>query len=197
MLNDHDIHILDVFGLIDDPDVGLLNGHDANRIHLELNMMLMELQSLPPAVATDYCSAMIRSTHCDFYAMRRRISKELRVIDAVQGVPPSGREVEGDLLRAIQTQTDRIERLLSRDGQDEGDERLVVSSGGVDPTAYYDYREVAALLGVSESTIYRLKAGGRLQAVEIGRRVRFLGEHILSLRDDGRPAVRVLDIGSS
>ena len=29
MLNDHDIHFLDVIGLIDDPDVGLLNGHNA------------------------------------------------------------------------------------------------------------------------------------------------------------------------
>lgn len=197
MMNDHVVHFLDVLGLIDDPGFGLRNEPDANRIQLELGMMLTELQSLPAAVAIDYVAALIRSTDGDLVSLRRRISKNLRAIDVVQGVSPNGCEMHGDLLRSIKAQADRIERLLSRERPDGVSNGIVAALGAIDPTAYYDYSQVARILGVSESTIYRLKTEGRLQAVEIGRSVRFLGEHIISMQDGERTEVHVLQVTSS
>ena len=189
ILNDHDVHFLDVVGLLDDPGLELRDRHVADGIHLELNMMLTELQSLPATVATDYMATFMRTVDADFDGVRADLIRRLHAIDLVQGETASDAVEHMRLLRSVKAQTERIERFVVGDAVTG---RSITGRRSIDAEAYYGYADAAELLGVSETTLYRRRMEGRLRAVVLGRRVNFLGRDLLGLCNDQEGEIHIL-----
>ena len=185
-----DIDVPDVVRIFNDPHLRIHSTEGVPQLNGLLTQYQHELQGMDGSV--DYVVMLCREVDADFDAFREHLTSQLQVLDLIQEIRSAEDVDQARLLAEMKLQLDRIEDKTGTIQEDVAASAQAARKK-IDPNAYYSYPEASEVVGVSESTLHRQVAKGKLRTVKIGRLVKFIGSDLLAYqRERDSAKVKVL-----
>jgi excisionase family DNA binding protein len=185
------VHLFDLVRLVNDPQLPVYSTAGIQRINHLVTQFLHELQDIGDEAATDYVVRLCREVDADFNGLRETLTDKLRVLDVIQELRSADDEDQAKILAAMKLQFDRVEAKLDVMADDSAASARAAKKK-IDPKGYYSYAEAVEAVGVSESTLRRQVRQKKLRTVNVGGRVKFIGNDLLVYQREREGGIRVL-----
>lgn len=185
------VHLFDLVRLVNDPQLPVYSTAGIQRINHLVTQFLHELQDIGDEAATDYVVRLCREVDADFNGLRETLTDKLRVLDVIQELRSADDEDQAKILAAMKLQFDRVEAKLDVMADDSAASTRAAKKK-IDPKGYYSYAEAVEAVGVSESTLRRQVRQKKLRTVNVGGRVKFIGNDLLVYQREREGGIRVL-----